>query len=56
MHSIHGYIIEIIVICNMLVMHHVKFTITRQFYMNTISYMHADNLTLIYACRFYNLH
>ena len=48
MHSIHGYIIGITAICNM---YHMKFTATRQFYMNTISYTDADNLTLIYACR-----
>ena len=37
--------------CNIFVMCHVKFTTTRQFYMNIISYMRANNLTLIYACR-----
>ena len=51
MHSIHGYILGITVVCNMLVMYHVEFTATRRFYTNTISYTHADNLTLIYACR-----
>ena len=45
MHSIHGYIIGITAVCNILVMYHVKFTTVRWFYMNTISYKHADNLT-----------
>ena len=40
-HSIHGYIIGITAVCSMVVIYHVKFTTTCQFYMNTISYMHA---------------
>ena len=50
MHSLRGYILGITAVCNMLVMYHVEFTTTRRFYTNTISYMHANNLTLIYAC------
>ena len=49
MHSIHGYTFGFTAVCNMLVMYHVKFTVTRRFHTNTISYTHADNLTLIYA-------
>ena len=46
MHSIHGYILGITAVGNMLVMYHMEFTAT----MNTISYTHVNNLTLIYAC------
>ena len=35
MHSIHGYILRITAVCNMLVMYHMKFTAMRRFYMNT---------------------
>ena len=37
MHSIHRYIVAITAVCNMLVMYHVKFTSTHQFYRNIIS-------------------
>ena len=50
MHSIHGYILGVTAIHNMLVMYHVEFTATCQFYTNIILYMHANNLKLIYAC------
>ena len=36
-HSIHGYIVAITAVCNMLVTYDVKFTATHQFYRNTIS-------------------
>ena len=49
MHSIHGYIIGIIAIYNTLAIYHVKSTATHWFYTNTILYIHADILTLIYA-------
>ena len=51
MHSIHGYILGITAVCNILVMYDVEFTATHQFYTNTISYTYADNLMLIYAYR-----
>ena len=35
MHSIHGYILGITAVCNILVMYHVEFTTTYRFYMNT---------------------
>ena len=47
MHLIHGYIVGITAVCNMLVMYHMKFTTTCRFHTNTILYMHANNLTLI---------
>ena len=55
MHSIHGYIIGNTAFCNMLVMCHVKFTAIRRFYMNIISYTHADNLMVIYCMPANNL-
>ena len=53
MHSIHGYIIGNKAFCNMLVIRHVKFTAICRFYTNIISYMRADILTVIYACRWF---
>ena len=35
MYSIHGYILGITAVCNMLVLYQVEFTATHRFYMNT---------------------
>ena len=46
MHLIHVYMVEI----TNKETYHVKVAEIHQNIMNIISYMHADNLTLIYAC------